>query len=52
MKWLWLGLFAMLVVATVFAVATDGHQRSRLMEACLADGHQEYECVGILRGGR
>lgn len=29
-----------------------GDRQCELMRQCVADGHKEYECVGILRGRR
>lgn len=45
-------LICALVLIFVGAGAYFGNERYReLMVQCLADGHKEYECVGILRHG-
>ena len=50
-------LFLMIVGSMVFiiyavAAGIPGSEarHERLMQECMADGHKEYECVGLLKG--
>lgn len=44
-------LVVTLVSVLMYVVGAPQHYE-KMMAECLADGHKEYECVGILRGRR
>lgn len=41
-----------LLLAIPFALYYSFKHDARLMEECIADGHKEYECEGILTGNK
>jgi hypothetical protein len=54
-EWLYDHLHFVILVLVSFAVGAiiaAAYQNQALMAQCQADGHKEYECVGILRGRR
>jgi hypothetical protein len=50
----WAFAICVVVVMAAFvgfvAFCGPADYRNKLMADCLADGHKQYECVGILRG--
>lgn len=46
------GIMGLFMVLAVLAFIASGFRYSRLMNDCIRDGHQEYECVGILSDRR
>ena len=50
-----LGIFLVVVVIGLLfglyrVVDADVKNDKRLMTACMADGHKEYACVGMIKG--
>lgn len=46
----WLVVLAILFALAMIVLSIQAH--IYLTNQCLDDGHKEYECAGILRGGR
>lgn len=45
-------VFAVIFVALIVLLFSTLKREDGLFDACLADGHKEYECVGMLRSRR
>lgn len=41
-----------LIIIVIGVVCNDYKDRNRFMDECLRDGKKEYECYGIIYGGR